>query len=83
MAAQQSREAAISVIRQAGEKYKSPFICRDEVPTFTGGALSAGYLANLDSKGEGPANPFKFGRRQCYPVDSLVEWLINRLEVRG
>ncbi|MDR3631385.1 MAG: hypothetical protein P4L42_13735 [Desulfocapsaceae bacterium] len=81
MATQNGKEAAIDCIRQAAAKYPSTIICRDEVPSFTGGALSAGYLANLDSKGEGPANPFKFGRRQCYPVDSLVNWLISRLEV--
>ena len=81
MKTQQNREAAINCIRQAAAKYPSAIICRDEVPVFTGGALSAGYMANLDSSGQGPANPFKVGRRQCYPVESLVEWLIGRLEV--
>ena len=81
MAAHQSRETAIQCIRAAAAKYPSTMICRDEVPAFTGGALSSGYIANLDSAGEGPANSFKMGRRQCYPVDSLVEWLINRLGV--
>ena len=81
MATQHGKEKAIECIRLAAAKYPSTIICRDEVPAFTGGALSAGYMANLDSSGEGPANPFKMGRRQCYPVESLVEWLINRLEV--
>ena len=77
----QNREAAIAVIRQAGEKCKSTFICRDKIGDFTGGAISAGYIANLDSIGEGPEGAFKAGRRQCYPVESLVNWLISRLEV--
>lgn len=77
----ESRQVAVECIRAAAAKYSSTIICRDEVPAFTGGALSSAYMANLDSSGEGPANPFKMGRRQCYPVDSLVEWLISRLEV--
>jgi hypothetical protein len=77
----QRNEKAIECIRQAAEMYPSTMIAREEVPAFTGGALSAGYMANLDSEGQGPANPFKVGRRQCYPVESLVAWLISRLEV--
>ena len=83
MAAQIGKEKAIECIKAAAAKYPSTIICRDEVPAFTGGALSAGYMANLDSKGEGPSNPFKFGRRQCYSVLSLTEWLIGRLEARN
>jgi hypothetical protein len=81
MATQNGKEAAIECIRQAAAKYPSTIICRDEVPVFTGGALSAGYIANLDSQKTGIPGAFKIGRRQCYPVENLVNWLIGRLEV--
>ncbi len=77
----QNRQAAISIIEQSGAKWKSSFITRDEIPGFTGGAFSAGHLANLDSQGLGPEGAFKVGRRQCYGIDSLIAWLIDRLEV--
>ena len=74
------KEAAIAVIRAAAEKYPSTFICRDRIEEFTGGAIGSRHLANLDSLGLGISGAFKIGRRQCYPVESLVEWLISRLE---
>jgi hypothetical protein len=77
------REAAISVIRSAAAKFQGTFICRENVEGFTGGAVRARHLANLDSQGLGVPNSFKVGRRQCYPIDSLVDWLISRLEVKS
>lgn len=74
-------EMAIEVIRAAALNFKSSFICRDKVEDFTGGAVRARNLANLDCLGQGPKGAFKVGRRQCYPVPALVEWLISRLEV--
>ena len=79
--AQQKREAAIGVIESAARKYGSTFITRDQIGEFTGGAFSPRYMANLDSKNVGVQGAFKVGRRQCYPIDSLCEWLISRLEV--
>jgi hypothetical protein len=77
----QSREAAIAVIKKAVAEYEATFICRDKVEGFTGGAIKARHLANLDSLGQGPEGAFKVGRRQCYPIDSFCNWLISRLEV--
>lgn len=73
--------AATAVINAARAIYGSPFISRDKVESFTGGAVKARHLANLDSQGVGVPGAFKVGRRQCYPVDSLVDWLVSRLEV--
>jgi len=78
---EQEREAAIAVIKAAAAKLESTFICRDKVESFTGGAIKARHLANMDSAHLGVAGAFKVGRRQCYPVDSLVDWLISRLDV--
>jgi len=77
----QDKETASEVIKMAARKFNGSFICRDKVEEFTGGAIKAGHLANLDSQGSGVPGAFKVGRRQCYPVDSLVDWLISRLEV--
>lgn len=78
---QHDRDDAITVIKAAGARFGGTFICRDQVKSFTGGALSSRHLANLDSQGVGVPGAFKVGRKQCYPLDSLVSWLISRLEV--
>lgn len=77
----EDRLAAIETIRAAAAKHGSTFISRDKVEGFTGGAIRARHLANLDFLGQGIPGAFKLGRRQCYPVTSLVDWLIRRLEV--
>jgi hypothetical protein len=51
---------------------------REKIYEFTGGALSAGRLANLDSVGQGPPGRMKVGRKIVYPVDQLVAWLEKR-----
>jgi hypothetical protein len=75
-----ARSAAIEVIRASAAKYGSTYISRDKVEMFTGGAIRARNLANLDSLGKGVPGAFKLGRRQCYPIANLVQWLIDRLE---
>lgn len=56
----------------------APIVSRDQIENFTGGALNRRTLANLDSMGEGPANRFKVGRKVCYPVEAVCEWLASR-----
>jgi hypothetical protein len=63
------------------KKWPSSEVARQEVPKFTGGAISEKYLANLDSQGLGPKGRYKLGRRVVYPVSSLIEWLENRSQV--
>jgi len=63
------------VYEQMAVKWPSAIIARAEVGKFTGGGLSPKYLANLDCKGIGPKGRFKMGRRVCYSVPALVEWL--------
>jgi len=70
----------VDVIRQTGNLWPSTFVARSKVPEFTGGAYSVGTLANKDSDGSGPKGMFRIGRQVCYPVDSLCDWLIERLE---
>jgi hypothetical protein len=55
-----------------------PVIARHQVGKLTGGAISPKTLANLDSKGEGPATRLKLGRIVAYPTPVLLEWLESR-----
>ena len=77
---EQKLQVAAAVIRLIAKNSKSPFVTRKEVPIITGGLIAAGTLANLDSLGEGVPGAFRVGRQICYPVDSLCDWLIARLE---
>ncbi len=74
------KKAAAITITKAAAKWPSSFVARTKVRDFTGGLYSPGYLANQDSEGVGPKGAFKVGRQMCYPVESLTEWLVKRLE---
>lgn len=71
---------AIEVIQQLSTNWKFSFVPRKDISLFTGGLYSPGYFGNLDSKGIGVPEAFRIGRQVCYPVDSLINWLIQRLE---
>jgi hypothetical protein len=62
-------------------KWPSPVVARESVFEMTGGMISTGYLANLDSLGEGPPKKFKCGRKVIYPVRPLLDWLIGRVSM--
>jgi len=70
-----------SVFQEMVERWKSPVVARTEIEVFSGGAMGQKYLANLDSAGLGPAGRFRIGRKVCYPVKALVEWLESRSAV--
>lgn len=57
--------------------WPSEIVARSEIKQFTGGTISPGTMANLDSKGEGPFR-IKIGPRIVYPIDSLLQWLEKR-----
>lgn len=77
------QKSAAATINQAAGKWPTSFVARRDIKLFTGGLYSAGYLANCDSDGTGPAGSFKIGRQMCYSVESLCEWLVSRLEGGG
>ena len=60
------------------DKWPSAMVARDQVNNFSGGAVSAKYIANLDCKGEGPPGRIRIGRKVVYPVVELVAWLEGR-----
>ncbi len=63
------------VFSEMAARWPSSVVARAEAKQFTGGGISPKTLANADSKGNGPTGRFFIGRRVCYPVASLVEWL--------
>jgi hypothetical protein len=65
------------LVRQWG----SPFVARTEVERFSGGILSAKYLANLDSLNSGPPGRIRIGRKVAYDVEKLVQWMEERAAV--
>jgi len=70
------------ILNSMRAKWASAMVSRSEIGAFTGGMLSAGTMANLDSRGESPAIRVKMGARKvAYPVDSLLEWLGKRMEI--
>ena len=75
-----NQETAVETIKRAGDRWPSSFVPRSKVPRFTGGLFAVGTLANKDAEGKGPGGSFRIGRQVCYPVDSLCNWLIERLE---
>ncbi len=63
---------------ELAEKWPSAVVARTQIGAFTGGAVSERYLANLDSKGEGPAGRFRCGRKVVYRVADVCQWLERR-----
>lgn len=54
------------------------FVCRRDSRLATSGALGPKYLANLDSRGEGPPGKIRCGRNTLYPVQDFFPWFLNR-----
>lgn len=77
----EKRKKAIIILQNTAVQWPSNYVARTEIKRFTGGALSTGHLANLDSQGTGPTGAFSIGRKIVYPKDQLTDWLISRLEV--
>lgn len=66
------------IIKRLREVLPATFL-RADTCKLTGGIISVGHLANLDSRGEGPANVFYLGRRAVYTRESFLLWLEPRL----
>jgi hypothetical protein len=67
-----------SVYGELARRWPSNLVSRDKIEAFTGGILKSKSLANLDSRGEGPKDRIRVGRKVAYRVDKLVEWLEER-----
>ena len=56
-----------------------PLVTRVELQRATGGAIKVGTLANLDSRGEGPADRMTLCGKAVYPRAAAVAWIAARL----
>jgi hypothetical protein len=72
--------AIVQIFIDMAEAWGAPVAVRDKVSMMTGGMISTGYLANLDSRGEGPPEKIRCGRKICYPLKSFIPWLMSRAE---
>jgi hypothetical protein len=63
------------------DKWPSSFVAREEVDRFSGGMITAKYMANLDCAGTGPEGRVRIGRKIAYPVESVIRWLEERATV--
>ena len=68
-------DGKMSILRKM---WPSEVVARDLVKEFSGGMITPRTLANLDSQGKGPANRFLSGKKVCYFIDDLIEWLETR-----
>lgn len=55
-----------------------PLVARKKLDQYLGGIISKAYMANLDSRGEGPPQ-VRFGKNVGYLRDPFVDWLQARL----
>jgi hypothetical protein len=67
-----------TIFQALAQEWAGPFILRRDVPAATHGAISRKYLANLDSKGSGPASKFMLNGRIAYEKQDFFRWLAAR-----
>ena len=61
------------------EQRLPPLVPRKELRRLLGGLINPRTIANLDSKGLGPAVRLRYGRQVVYEKASFIEWLEGRL----
>ena len=70
---------AEDLFKKMAKKWPSEILARQSVAKFTGGLISARYMANLDSQGKGPNGKMTIGRKVVYPVNEFLKWLQSRI----
>lgn len=65
--------------RKMADRWPSTIVARSEVSRFSGGVLTPGTMANLDSQKLGPKK-IRVGRKIAYPVDALIDWIQTRIK---
>ena len=68
-----------SVLKSLAEKWPSSYVARSKVSEFSGGILHPRTMANLDCRGEGPQDRIRIGKHVAYPVDALINWMMERV----
>ena len=67
-------------LKSLSDKWPSSIVSRTELKQFSGGALNARTVANLDSQGVGIEGGIRIGRKICYPVSSVIRFMEARTE---
>ncbi len=64
------------------DKWPSAIVSRGNIEEFSGGTITRGTMANIDSdpKTDGPPR-IRYGRKIAYPVIPLVNWMRKRSEI--
>lgn len=58
-----------------------PFMAREKVEDYLGGAITGKTLANYESRGKGPEVAYRVGRKIMYETGSLLAWLVETQSV--
>ena len=61
-------------------KWPSTLVPRERIYEFSGGLINPRTMANLDSRGDGPEGRMRIGRKVVYPLDSVLDWIKDRIE---
>jgi hypothetical protein len=68
-----------SIFEKMAARWPSSVVARGQIHGFTGGAITARYMANIDCKGLGPAR-YRIGKKVVYPIADLVKWFSERTQ---
>ena len=60
------------------ESWPSSYVSRNEIERFSGGAIRAKTISNLDSKGAGIPGRIRCGRKIIYKVENVIRYLESR-----
>jgi len=71
------------IFDQIRDQWPSPVVASAKVEIMTGGIVSGKTFANMRCKGEPVPESTLVGRRRVYIVESVIEWLRNRVQVCG
>lgn len=61
--------------------YPLGLVPRADIGRATGGILSARTMSNLDTRGEGIEIKLNVGKKRCYTVDSIIDFVAAKVRV--
>ena len=79
---EQQREFEIDVEtikKRLFEMYPIGLVPRTDISRATGGILSPRTMSNLDTRGEGIERKINVGKKRCYPVEDVIEYVAGKI----
>jgi hypothetical protein len=61
------------------ELYPIGLVPRSDIDRATGGILNSRTMSNLDTRGTGIKIKFNVGKKRCYPIEAIVEFIAARI----